>query len=128
MSTVLQLQRKAEALVDKLHYINCDVHGAFGEPDRDTIEATLHELLVDLPELKASASNRSGCAVAAAALATVGGSRERARSGALQACMRVCLCMGVRIRIFESWWSAVRSHWCTRGRRRRRHRRPVAFW
>jgi hypothetical protein len=72
VSTVLQVQRKAEVLVDKLHYINSDVHGMFGEPDRNTIEATLHELLVDLPELKESASAPMvACAVFAAEVARI---------------------------------------------------------
>ena len=51
---VFQVQRKCEALVDKLHYINSDVHG--GAPDMATIEQTLADIELDLPELCESAA------------------------------------------------------------------------
>ena len=70
VSTVLQVQRKTEALVDKLHYINANVHGIFGDPDLDTIQSTLDELQLDLPELSASAAlPLESCAALAAAVA-----------------------------------------------------------
>ena len=56
VTTVLQVQRQTEALMDKLHYINSDVHGMFGTPDLETIQETLAELQLDLPELAASAA------------------------------------------------------------------------
>jgi hypothetical protein len=56
VTAVLHVQRKTEALVNKLHYINSDVHGVFGTPDLETIQETLAELQLDLPELTASAA------------------------------------------------------------------------
>ena len=56
VSAVFQVQRKCEALVDKLHFINSDVHGVFGTPDMVTIQQTLAEIELDLPELCESAA------------------------------------------------------------------------
>ena len=56
VTTVLQVQRKAEALLDKLQYMNSDVHSVFGAPDLETIQETLAELQLDLPELATSAA------------------------------------------------------------------------
>ena len=55
VTSVAQIQRKADVIMDKLFYINSDVHGLCGPPDRDTLQATLDELQLDLPELSASA-------------------------------------------------------------------------
>ena len=44
VASVVQIQRKAEELVEKLHFINSDVHGFFGPPDLETIQETLAEL------------------------------------------------------------------------------------
>lgn len=51
VASVVQIQRRAESIVEKLRTVNSDVHGVFGEPDRGTIQATLDELLLDLQEL-----------------------------------------------------------------------------
>ena len=51
VASVVQIQRKAEELVEKLHFINSDVHGFFGPPDLETIRETLAELQLDLPDL-----------------------------------------------------------------------------
>jgi hypothetical protein len=55
VTSVAQIQRKADVIMERLHEINCDVHGLCGPPDRDTLQATLDELQLDLPELSASA-------------------------------------------------------------------------
>ena len=54
VTRVAQVQCKTEALMDKLLYVNSYVQD--GEPDRGIIEETLHELLLDLPDLNASAA------------------------------------------------------------------------
>ena len=51
VASVVQIQRKAEELVEKLHFINSDVHGSFGPPHLETIRETLAELQLDLPDL-----------------------------------------------------------------------------
>lgn len=56
VTAVVQVQRNAEAVVDKIHFINSHVHGMFGPPDLETIQKTLAEIELDLPELVASAA------------------------------------------------------------------------
>ena len=52
---VALVRLKAEALMEKLQYINSDVHD--GEPDLDSIHrVTLDQLMNDLPELSESAA------------------------------------------------------------------------
>ena len=70
VTSVAQIQRKADVIMERLHEINCDVHGLCGPPDRDTLQATLDELQLDLPELSESATlPLEACAAFAAEVA-----------------------------------------------------------
>lgn len=83
VTAVAQVQRKAEVLIEKLHEINCDVHGVCGPPDRDTLQATLDELQLDLPELSTSATlPLQACAAFAAEVARLPPSEEDSLHGA----------------------------------------------
>ena len=81
VTRVAQVQRKTEALMDKLLYVNSYVQD--GEPDRGIIEETLHEMLLDLPDLSASAAaSIVACAAFAAEVARLPPSLEEDASDA----------------------------------------------